>query len=192
METVRIKISGGSKVIYRDKEIEVEAVMSVAQQMCAAARTAPKAIGKDNLSIMLVTGGDIARIVTMMEAIGERGEQFSFYNLNAKSTSNSDAVVLIGTRIKSLGLNCSFCGYPGGCDELSKTNSPCVYNTGDLGIAIGSAVALAARNHIDNRIMLSIGNAAMEMGIFDKSIKIAYGIPLSVTGKNIFFGKPAA
>jgi uncharacterized ferredoxin-like protein len=177
-------------MIYRDKEIESEAVMSVAQMMCAAARTAPKAIGVDNLSILLVNGKDIARLATKMEEIGDRGDKYSFYKLNAKSTNMSDAVVLIGTYIKSLGLNCGFCGYET-CAELNETNSPCSYNTGDLGIAIGSAVALAARHHIDNRIMLSLGYAAMELGFFDSEVKIAYGIPLSVTSKNIFFGKPS-
>jgi len=178
-------------MIYRDSEIELEAVMSVAQQMCAAARTAPKAKGNDNLSTMIVNGSDIKRVVKMMEEIGERGDKYSFYKLNASCTAKADAIVLIGTQIKSLGLDCGFCGFET-CDELNETKSPCAYNTGDLGIAIGSAVALAARSHIDNRIMLSIGYAAMEMGIFDSSIKIAYGIPLSVTGKNIFFGKPLA
>jgi uncharacterized ferredoxin-like protein len=177
-------------MIYRDKEIETEAVMNVAQQMCAAARTAPKAIGEDNLSILLVNGADVKRLTKKMEEIGGREERFSFYNLNAKSVSKCDAVVMIGTSIKSLGLNCGFCGF-GGCEELDKSKSPCAYNTGDLGIAIGSAVALAARSHIDNRIMLSCGVAAIELGLFDRSIKIAYGIPLSVTGKNIFFGKPS-
>ena len=57
----------------------------------------------------------------------------------------------------------------------------------DLGIAIGSAVKTASMLNIDNRIMYSIGATAMKMKLMDADMII--GIPLSATGKNIFFDR---
>ena len=57
----------------------------------------------------------------------------------------------------------------------------------DLGIALGSAVKVASELNVDNRIMYSIGRAAMKMGLL-KADEIQ-GIPLSVKGKNIFFDR---
>jgi uncharacterized ferredoxin-like protein len=37
--------------------------------------------------------------------------------------------------------------------------------------------------------MYSIGRACLDLGIFDKGVRQALGIPLSVTGKNPFFDR---
>jgi uncharacterized ferredoxin-like protein len=65
----------------------------------------------------------------------------------------------------------------------------CAFNSGDLGIALGSAVSRAADLRIDNRILFTAGKAAVELGMFGDDIRIAYGIPLSVSGKNPFFDR---
>ena len=57
----------------------------------------------------------------------------------------------------------------------------------DLGIALGSAVKTAADLNIDNRMMYTIGSAAKALGLLDADVII--GIPLSVSGKNIFFDR---
>ena len=73
--------------------------------------------------------------------------------------------------------------------ECLKEGGICVFNTGDLGIAIGSAISVAARNHVDNRIMFTIGKAAVNLKLLGDEVKIAYGIPLSAKGKNPYFDK---
>lgn len=57
----------------------------------------------------------------------------------------------------------------------------------DLGIAVSSAVSVAAMDKVDNRVMFSIGKAAAEMGYAENVLWL--GIPLSVSGKNIFFDR---
>ncbi|HEM61508.1 MAG TPA: hypothetical protein ENO24_04395, partial [Chloroflexi bacterium] len=57
----------------------------------------------------------------------------------------------------------------------------------DLGIAIGSAVKTAALLNVDNRVMYRIGPVAREMGLIDADVVI--GIPLSATGKSIYFDR---
>ena len=54
-------------------------------------------------------------------------------------------------------------------------------------IALGSAVKVASELNVDNRIMYSIGRAAMKMELL-KADEIQ-GIPLSIKGKNIFFDR---
>jgi uncharacterized ferredoxin-like protein len=72
---------------------------------------------------------------------------------------------------------------------MTKAGGTCAYNPIDLGIAVSSAAGMASQFHADNRIMYSIGRAAMDLGLFSKDVKQALGIPLSVTGKNPFFDR---
>jgi uncharacterized ferredoxin-like protein len=62
----------------------------------------------------------------------------------------------------------------------------------DLGIAVGSAVKTAQIHNVDNRIMYSGGVAAHNLGLFSKECTVVYAIPLSATGKNIFFDRPSS
>ena len=55
----------------------------------------------------------------------------------------------------------------------------------DLGIALASACSVAARFHVDNRMMYTIGGPARKLGWMKSQFII--GIPLSATGKNIYF-----
>ena len=57
----------------------------------------------------------------------------------------------------------------------------------DLGIALGVAAKIASELNIDNRMMRSIGAAAIRLRLLNSDIVI--GIPLSVTGKNPYFDR---
>jgi uncharacterized ferredoxin-like protein len=70
-----------------------------------------------------------------------------------------------------------------------KNSGLCAISIGDLGIAIGSAVSVAANHRVDNRVMLSVGRAALNLDFFEEKVKIAYGIPLNVSGKNPFYDR---
>lgn len=60
-----------------------------------------------------------------------------------------------------MGLNCGYCGYATCIAKGGNTDAPCALNSVDLGIALGSMAATAAKLHIDNRIMFSAGYAAV-------------------------------
>lgn len=168
-------------------EIKNAVLKDVAELMCTAARTSPKTRGQDNLIIVMPTKNDKQKIVRQMKKIAERDNRPSCKR-DAESIKNTDHIVVIATKQKVLGLNCGFCGYKN-CDQLGKTKGVCAYNSMDLGIALGSAAAVAGRLHIDNRLMYSIGRAAIETGIFGSKVISAIGIPLSATGKNPFFDR---
>ncbi|PIU41993.1 MAG: ferredoxin [Candidatus Omnitrophica bacterium CG07_land_8_20_14_0_80_42_15] len=170
------------------EKISKNALKDVAEFMCVAARTAPKAKGVDNLEILIIEDGDAKeKLMAKMKEIGVKNERPSCVR-DADNIKDAPYVVVLGTKIAPLGLNCGFCGYKT-CQELERSGGVCVYNSLDLGIAMSSAVEVASKFHADNRIMYSIGKAAIEIGSFSKNVKIALGIPLSATGKNPFFDR---
>jgi uncharacterized ferredoxin-like protein len=56
-----------------------------------------------------------------------------------------------------------------------------------MGIALGSAVKMAGILNIDNRIMYRAGVVARQIKLVDWDFVM--GIPLSVTGKSIYFDR---
>ncbi len=175
--------------VIRELEIKREGLMNIAEKMVIASRTAPKARGIDTLEVFLASGGTIKMLSDRMKEIAKEYDM-PFFNRDAENILNSPVIFIAGTSIKSIGLKkCGMCGFAD-CDEKEKhPGHPCAFNTGDLGIAIGSAAAVAMDNRVDNRIMYTVGQAAMDLGLFENEIKAAYGIPLCATSKNPFFDR---
>ncbi|MBP5582776.1 MAG: ferredoxin [Bacteroidales bacterium] len=174
-------------MILREEQIRNEAVLTVAKKIAIAARTAPKGKGVDNLEIVILTDDDIERLACAMCEIAEKEGRTSFKR-DAENCRNSQAVMLFGTKVQSLGLNCTFCGFKTCAEKDKQPSIPCFFNANDLGIAIGSAVSCAADNRIDNRVMYTIGYTATKMNLLP-DCPIVLGIPLSVSGKSPFFDR---
>ena len=172
----------------RSDQMEREASSYVAALMTAAARTSPKTRGIDNIEIIVIDD-DVTKtkLINKMKEISKIEKRPSLER-DANSITAGLELVIIGVKANPAGLNCGFCGYPA-CGELSKTKGICAYNSIDLGIAVSSAASIASRFHIDNRLMYSIGRAALDLKLFSGTVKQALGIPLSVTGKNPFFDR---
>ena len=175
-------------MILEAQTIELKAIMTVAELMAAAARTAPKGKGADRLISMIFTGEDKDQVAARMSAIS-REEDIPFFQRDAENIYQCMAVLVLGTTIAPLGIPyCGYCGYEN-CQECGQEKGRCSFNIIDLGIALGSAVAIAALHHIDNRIMFSFGRTALEMGLLPEGTRVAYGIPLSVSNKSPFFDR---
>jgi len=181
---------------------ESDAIQTVAGLMALAARTAPKAVGLDSVAIGIVNAKDRGKIAERMVAIADE-TGMDFFRVNAEQVKASDALVLIGVDGKTaLGLNCGGCGFAS-CEAMTKAGAAakgkkadypgpnCVFKVTDLGIAVGSAVKTASIHNADNRIMYSVGVAAMQLGVI-KGCSIVYGIPLKASGKSIYFDVPVS
>ena len=167
---------------------EHDGLLHAAKSLCVAARTAPKGKGKDLLVTAVATGDDKERLQQQMRLIGER-DGVAFFLRDAANLDHAPVIVLLGTRKEPLNIPaCGFCGFVD-CDTMTAAGGTCSFNAGDLGIAVGSAAALAADLRIDNRIMYTAGKAALELGMLGVDVKIAYGIPLAAKGKNPFFDR---
>lgn len=172
-----------------EEKINSEIILEVAKRILVAARSAPKARGVDNLFLAIIKGAKIKKLSLKMKQIGKKYDM-PFFIRDSKSILHCPCLIIIGTKISAIGLKkCGFCGF-GSCSDKNKyPHIPCAFNTGDLGIALGSAVSIAADNRIDNRIMFTAGYAAIKMGLVPKNVKIAYGIPLAAESKNPFFDR---
>lgn len=174
-------------MILFEEDIRKEAVLEIAKKIALAARTAPKGKGIDNLEIAILTDGDIEKLAAKMCEIAEKEGRTSFVR-DAENCRKSQAVMLFGTKIEALGINCKFCGFPTCNDKNQYPEIPCFFNANDLGIAIGSAVSVACDNRIDNRVMYTVGYAANQLKLLPNS-DIVLGVPLSVSGKSPFFDR---
>ena len=166
-----------------------ETLLAVAKQMIAAARTAPKGKGMSSLSTLIITGDELIQLAEHTKKMGETFDLPGFIR-DSGNILKTTVAVAFGCKIEPLGLKkCGMCGFTN-CDEKRQhPNVPCVFNPGDLGIAMGSALSIAADNRVDNRVMYSAGQALIDLAWLGNDIKIAYLVPLSISSKSIFFDR---
>ena len=187
-----------------DEKAENEGVLSVARAMAVAARTAPKGRGVDAIETLIVYGEELNELA---EATKKQGSNFSSlegsFARDAENIRASNAVLLVGLRDMrpkkpENPLDCGACGH-GNCAGFLKIKKiegksypgpVCLFQAVDLGIALSAASSVAARFHVDNRMMYTAGSAACSLGWMESQIIIA--IPLSCTGKNIYFDREPA
>jgi len=103
--------------------IQEHALKNAAELMCVAARTAPKARGRDNLVITILEKKEKKQVIKKMLEIAERDFLPSCAR-DAGNIQNTDYMVVIGTKKRTVGLNCGYCGNKT-CKELEKTNGVC-------------------------------------------------------------------
>ncbi len=163
----------------------------VTDLMAIAARTAPKSAGQDYVVIEVIEGDKLAELAQRMVEYGERTGKRNF-DRDGANVRDSAALVLIGLKnAKPLGLNCGACGQEK-CLEINTYEGEfkgpqCAFRLLDMGIALGSAAKMAGLLNVDNRIMYRAGAVAREMGLIDADYVM--GIPLSATGKSIYFDR---
>ena len=149
-------------MIYKSEDSERRAAFATADKMAAAAKTAPKGSGKDKVITLILDGNDKTVLSAHMRDIAEETGA-AFFERDAGNVDASQCVVLIGVRSEPFGMDhCGMCGFKN-CGEMAKAGANCAFNITDLGIAIGSAVSVAADNRIDNRVLYSAGGAPHEL-----------------------------
>jgi uncharacterized ferredoxin-like protein len=169
--------------------------------MAAAARTAPKAGGKDFLEIVVVTQDEeLRRIGAAMREHAPRSTNEAFWLRDAANIENSQALLLVGlAKPVTAGYDCGACGAPT-CAAFAKSRSLVAQKTGytgphcamrliDIGVALAAAAKAASILSVDNRVQQRVGAAARALGII--AGEVVLGIPVSITGKSIYFDRAA-
>lgn len=171
---------------------EIRGLRMAAELAAVSARTAPKSKGEDFIKLTIVEGDGLRRFADAMVEYGEKTGRRGF-DRDGGNVRDSGAMLLIGLKDATpCGLNCGACGVPT-CDELKPKEldefkgPQCAWRQQDLGIAVGSAVKTLGIHNIDNRIMYRAGVVARKYGFCDWDMVM--GIPLSVTGKSIYFDR---
>jgi uncharacterized ferredoxin-like protein len=187
--------------VYHSEEAEHDALLNVARLMAAAARTAPKTRGVDEITTAIVTGKEKDAIADRMVTLVEnKSHPLAFFARDASNLRKSPLLVLIGVKgtmpkRPENPLNCGACGFEK-CSEFIRSEKKmgedfkgplCAWHSVDLGIALASAVKIASDHNVDNRMMYSVGVAAKSLNIIDADLIV--GIPLSSYGKNIYFDR---
>ena len=172
----------------------MDGIDMVAQLMAISATTAPKSKGENFVQTKLLKGEVLKELADAMFVFGQRTKKKDF-DRDSKNVAQSEAVLLIGLKKANvLGLDCGACGFAD-CKTFQKQEKEsgefvgptCAYRLLDMGISLGSAVKTASILNVDNRIMYRAGVVAREMNIVDW--EFVMGIPLSVTGKSIYFDR---
>ncbi len=179
-----------------------EAAETVISLMAASARTAPKAGGKDFLEIVVITDEDkLGKIAETMKGYAPKSTNEAFWLRDASNIEHSEALLLIGlTKPVTAGYDCGGCGYSSCGDftknremqekEMGYTGPHCIMRMMDIGVALSSAAKTASLLNVDNRVQQRVGAAARALG-YIKS-EVAMGIPVSITGKSIYFDRKTA
>lgn len=113
-------------MIRESKTMEEMALLQTAARMCAAARTAPKAHGKDTIRTLVVTDREKEDLAAEMEALGRElmGEKMpTWYGRDANNVRGAGAVVLVGARREYRGVpHCGYCGFSdcGACQAAGE------------------------------------------------------------------------
>ena len=174
---------------YTSDVIEKDALLTVANLMATAARTAPKARGVDTILTLVVDGEEKDALAAEMRKIAEGGEKYVNFARDAKNLDASAFVVLLAVIDQPLNLAlCSVCGFEN-CAAATAAGSPCAFNLSDLGTAASSACIVAANHWVDNRLMYTAGRAAMHLDFFGEKVRHCYGIPISASGKSPYFDR---
>ncbi len=187
--------------IIKSKKAEEDATLIAAKLMVASARTAPKTRGVDRIVTMIITGKEKENVAKAMEQKAKQKKILtSSFNRDAENVRNSAAVLLVGVKgtvpkKPERPIDCGACGYHS-CAEFIKAEKKmgedfigpvCMFEAMDLGIALGSVVKMASEMNIDNRLMYTIGAAVKTLDMMEADVII--GVPLSISGKNIFFDR---
>ena len=182
-------------------EAEASGLLRVAELMAVAARTAPKTRGVDEIATAILGGAEKDALADEMVRLGGlKRNPLPFFERDAGSLRESPLVILIGVRGTTPKrpenpLNCGACGFET-CAAFIEAEKRlgedfvgplCAWHSVDLGIALCSAAKVASQMNVDNRMLYSVGVAARSLGLLDADVVV--GIPLSVTGKNIYFDR---
>jgi uncharacterized ferredoxin-like protein len=167
--------------------------------MAASARTAPKAGGKDFIEIVVITNAnDLKKIAEAMRGYAPRSTNEAYWFRDASNIENSEALLLVGlSEPVTAGYDCGACGYPA-CGEFEKNRKltdkemgysgpHCVMRMIDIGVALSSAAKTASLLNLDNRVQQRVGAAARAIGLIKS--EVVMGIPVSITGKSIYFDR---
>lgn len=169
-------------------DAEQASILQIAYMMTHAAKTAPKGLGINHIDTLILTGNDIKPIIKEMKKIAY-DSKMAYFLRDAESLRKSQALILIGTIYSYRGITpCGLCGNID-CTTNRKKNGICVFDTVDLGIAIGAACSIASTNQLDHRVFFSIAKAALKLGNYLPKCKLIMAIPISAYSKNIYYDR---
>jgi len=190
---------------YEDARLESARV--AAKLLLASAVTAPRIGGVDVVSVHCIEDrNEIEDIAITMDNMADDNPAWDFFRSDAVQVRDSDVVIIMADRRSGhdpMDSNCNLCGHlicnqwreaeklP---DEASVAfRGPfCLLRSMNAAYALNGAVTLARQLGIDHSIKMSVGAAAIRMGLVPYKCGIALGFLASVTEKSPYRDLPKA
>ena len=114
-------------MIINERESRNDFIEEIVGQIMAAGRTAPKGKGVDLIEIVAVTGDTIAELAQATRDASEDNGMM-FFLRDAENIMQANAVILVGTKLMTMSLNCGYCGYPSCAAKSAHPSVPCALN----------------------------------------------------------------
>ncbi|MHB8780186.1 MAG: ferredoxin domain-containing protein [Candidatus Geothermincolia bacterium] len=193
------------KCMREYQENRAEAAKLAAKLILASATTAPRVGGIDEITIHMIEDRDsIEEMAILVDKMSAENDSWDFFRSDAVQIRDSDVVLVISDRrsgVDPMDSNCNLCGQTL-CDwfknvpklearpGLAFTGPFCLLRSMNMAYALNGAVCQARDLGIDHAVKMSVGAAALRMGLVPYRSGIALGMLLSVTEKNPFKDLP--
>lgn len=150
--------------------------------------------------MVITKDDDLKKIAEAMKEYAPKSTNEAYWLRDSLNIENSQALLLVGlSKPVTAGYDCGGCGYPT-CAEFAKNRQlkekemgysgpHCVMRMIDIGVALSSAAKTASLLNVDNRVQQRVGAAAKAIGLI--KAEVAMGIPVSITGKSIYYDRQA-
>jgi len=158
-------------MVSLNPELEQNVLIEVAKRMCIAARTAPKANGKDFLITAILSGEELKPLQEEMKRYGEENH-FQYFIRDAENIEGK-VVVLIGTKLKNPD------------ESVESYTSSAV----DLGNCHRFSCVRCCRPPGRQPCYVLCGKSGPKHRDFGRRCKNCLWYPLSISGKNPFFDR---
>jgi len=193
------------KVMREYEEARLESAKLASKFLLASAVSAPRVGGIDEVTVHALDDRDsIEEMAIVVDKMAEDNPAWEFFRSDAVQIRDSDVVLVLADRRSSgdpMDSNCNLCGHTL-CDwfrDVPKLEaSPsiafqgpfCLLRSMNMAYALGGAVCQARDLGIDHTVKMSVGAAALRMGMLPYKAGIALGMLISVTEKNPFKDLP--
>lgn len=187
------------------EERRLESARLATKLAFASAVTAPRIGGVDVVSVHYIEDRDeIEDLAICVEKMADDNPRWDFFHSDAVQVRDSDVVLIMTDRRSGhdpMYSSCNLCGYLI-CDEFMKTeklpDEPsvafrgpfCLLRSMNMVYALNGAVSVARQLGVDHTIKMSVGAAAIRMGLVPDKCGIAMGFLVSVTEKSPFRDLP--
>ena len=142
-------------MIINERDLRHQSVVEAAHRMMTAARTAPKAGGKDFLEIGVIhSDEELQKIALCMKEYAAQSTNEAFWLRDAANIEQCQALLLVGLKNGACaGYDCGACGYPTcaefvkkrqlGKKEMGYSGPYCALRMMDVGAALVAAAKTA-------------------------------------------------
>ena len=193
------------RILREYEERRAESAREACKLLLASAVTSPRVGGIDEICVVALDDRDaVEDLAIAVERMAADNPRWDFFRSDAVQVRHSDVVLIMADRRAGhdpMDSNCNLCGHIL-CDNWREAerlpDEPsvafrgpfCLLRSMNMAYALNGAVSLARQLGIDHTVKMSVGAAALRMGLVPYRCGIALGFLASVTEKSPYRDLP--